>query len=241
MRSELPTQELLLRRSLPVVINSFNQYTYLKNLLEKLESDGFRNFMIVDNNSTYTPLLAYYDELNKSGKAAVIFYGENKGPHFFHMKGVYKLFGSLPHIYTDPDLDYDFLAPTFLTELMTVSEKYSMFKVGPALQIPQPSEIDETMYCVQDGVKWSIADWESRYWKEQVDEGLFYPGHIDTTFHLFNPTYFKVGSDLIDGIRVGKDGFVFKHIPWYKDKHIPSQEKSHYAHSASDKNSWKSA
>ena len=78
MRSELPIQEILLRRSLPVVINSFNQYTYLKNLLGKLESDGFRNFMIVDNNSTYAPLLAYYDELNKSGKAAVILYGENK-------------------------------------------------------------------------------------------------------------------------------------------------------------------
>jgi hypothetical protein len=241
MKSELPTQEILLRRSLPVVVNSFNQYTYLKNLLEKLESDGFRNFMIVDNNSTYAPLLSYYDELNKSGKAAVILYGENKGPHFFHMKGVYKLFGSLPHIYTDPDLDYDFLAPTFLTELMTVSEKYSMFKVGPALQIPHSYEIDEMMYCDQDGVRWGIADWESRYWKEQVDEGLFYPGHIDTTFHLFNPTYFKVGSDLIDGIRIGKDGFIFKHLPWYKNKISPKDESDFYANHVTEKSSWKSS
>jgi hypothetical protein len=103
MKSELPTQELLLRRSLPVVINSFNQFTYLKNLFDKLEADGFRNFIIVDNCSTYPPLLAYYDHLNVSGRAAVVMYGENKGPHFFHMKGVYKLFGSLPHIFTDPD------------------------------------------------------------------------------------------------------------------------------------------
>jgi hypothetical protein len=241
MKSELPTQELLLRRSLPVVINSFNQFTYLKNLFEKLEADGFRNIMIVDNNSTYAPLLDFYEHLSLSGRAAVIFYGENKGPHFFHMKGVYKLFGSLPHVYTDPDLDYDFLSPTFLTELMTVSEKYSMFKVGPALKIPAPSEIDTDMYCLHDGVKWGIADWEARYWKEQVDDGLYYPGHIDTTFHLFNPPYFKIGSDLIDGIRVGKEGFIFKHIPWYKDKRIPVKEQVYYTRSASEKNSWKSA
>ena len=241
MRSELPIQEILLRRSLPVVINSFNQYTYLKNLLGKLESDGFRNFMIVDNNSTYAPLLAYYDELNKSGKAAVILYGENKGPHFFHMKGVFKLFGSLPHIYTDPDLDYDFLAPTFLTELLTFSEKYSMFKVGPALQIPSDSDIDEGMYCVQDGVRWSIRDWEKRYWREQIEEGLYYPGHIDTTFHLFNPKYFDIGAALIDGIRVGKEGFIFRHLPWYRSKRIPSQEQIFYSVHASEKSSWKAS
>ena len=240
MKSELPTQELLLRRSLPVVINSFNQFTYLKNLLEKLESDGFRNFMIVDNHSTYEPLLAYYDQLNMSGRATIILYGENKGPHFFHMKGVYKLFGSLPHLFTDPDLDYASLAPTFLTELMTVSEKYSMFKVGPALEIPSLAEVDSTMYCIQDGIKWSIADWEARYWKEQIDKDLYYPGHLDTTFHLFNPTYFKIGSDLIDGIRVGKPGFIFKHLPWYKHKQVPDQELIYYSRCASEKNSWKS-
>ena len=239
MKSELPTQELLLRRSLPVVINSFNQFTYLKNLFDKLEADGFRNFIIVDNCSTYPPLLAYYDHLNVSGRAAVVMYGENKGPHFFHMKGVYKLFGSLPHIFTDPDLDYADLSPTFLTELMTISEKYSMFKVGPALEIPKPTEIDPNMYCIQDGAKWSISDWESRYWKEQVEEGLYYPGHIDTTFHLFNPAYFNVGSDLIDGIRIGKRGFVFKHLPWYKNKRIPNDEYSLYLKNASDKSSWK--
>lgn len=242
MKSELSIQEVLLRRTLPVVINSFNQYTYLKNLIDKLTKNEFRNIIVVDNNSTYPPLLKYYNEVNQTGRAEVILYGENKGPHFFHMKGVYKLFGSLPHLYSDPDIDFDGLSTNFLTELMTVSEKYSMFKVGPALEIPDSSEIDTNMYCIQDGVRWTISEWESRYWKDQVEIGLYYPGQIDTTFHLFNPAYFKAGSDLIDGIRIGKPGFIFKHLPWYKHKgRQPSLEREFYEKMASKKNTWRLA
>ncbi len=242
MRSEpLQTQELLLRRTLPLIINSFNQFTYLKNLLTKLDRDQFKNIIIVDNDSKYDPLLSYYEELNAIGQVAIIFYGENKGPHFFHMKGVYKLFGSLPHLYTDPDLDYDELAPNFLTELMTISEKYSMFKVGPALEIPSPDEIDNNIYCVHEARRWTIAEWEQQFWRNQIEEGLYYPGQIDTTFQLFNPKYFTVGSELIDGIRIGKPGFRFKHLPWYSHKgYVPKLEQDFYSTTSSQKNTWKS-
>jgi len=239
MRSDLSLQESLLRRTLPVVINSFNQYTYLRNLIEKLRADGFTNFVVCDNASTYPPLTKYYEELVTGGLAQLIPYGDNKGPHFFHMKGVYKLFGSLPHLYSDPDLTYDELSPNFLTELMVVSEKYSMFKVGPALEIPSKNELDNSVYSLQNGRRVGVAEWESQFWKEQVEPGYYYPGHLDTTFHLFNPRYFKVGSDLIDGIRIGKDGFIFKHLPWYIDKRMPRIEIDFYKNAASSKNSWK--
>ncbi len=240
MKSDLSAQELLLRRTLPVVINSFNQFTYLKNLIEKLERDSFRNFIIIDNNSKYPPILSYYLKLENDGRAAIIYYGENKGPHFFHMKGIYRLFGSLPHIFTDPDLSYEALSENFVTELMITSEKYSMFKVGPALEIPGDEELDHSVYCEKEGVRYSVKDWEKQFWSAQVETGLYYPGQIDTTFHLFNPKYFKVGSCLIDGIRIAKPGFIFKHLPWYKDKgRLPNEESIFYKAHATAKNTWR--
>jgi hypothetical protein len=238
MKNDLSTGELILRKTLPVIINVFNQYTYLKNLIDKLSEDGFVNFIILDNASTYPPLLNYYGTIGKSYKAIIIHYGENRGPHFFHMKGLYKTFGSLPHLYTDPDVSYDILADNFVTELMIASEKYSMFKVGPALELPADNEIDNDMYCIQSGKRYSIKEWEAQFWTDQVELGYFYPGRIDTTFQLFNPKYFEIGTALIDGIRLAKPGFIFKHLPWYRDKKVPDAEWRYYRNHSSSKASW---
>ena len=240
MKSDLSTGEVILRKTIPIIINSFNQYTYLRNLIEKLKSDGFANFIILDNASTYPELQKYYKCLERTNDALIIYYGGNYGPHFFHQKGLYKVFGSLPHIYTDPDLSYDDLADNFLTELMIAAEKYSMFKVGPALEIPRNEDIDKSMYCVQNGKRYTIAEWEGQWWTEQVEPGYYYPGRIDTTFHLFTPKYFERGSALMNGIRIGKSGFIFKHLPWYRNKDMPEIEIKYYKTVASEKNSWKS-
>lgn len=240
MKSDLSVGEIILRRTIPVFINSFNQLTYLRNLVDKLQADGFRNIYILDNKSTYPPLLNYYGDLTGKSQAEVIFYGENRGPHFFHMKGVFKIFGSLPHIFSDPDLSYENLAPNFLTRLMEVSEKYKMFKVGPALELPSESELDASLYTEKDGKRLGVREWESQFWETQIEENLYYPGQIDTTFHLFNPKYFVVGSALIDGIRTGGEGFTFKHLPWYLERIVPQEEINYYKTAASEKNSWKS-
>jgi hypothetical protein len=238
MKNSLSAGELILRRTLPVIINSFNQYTYLSNLVNKLESDLFNNFVILDNNSTFPPLLDYYREITAKNRAVIVYYGQNYGPHYFHLKGVYRQFGSLPHLYTDPDLSYDTLADNFLTELMIASEKYSMFKVGPALALPTDEEIDKNTYCINNGRQYSVFEWESQYWKEQVEPGYYYPGRIDTTFHLYNPRYFQVGSALIDGIRIAKPGFLFKHLPWYSKKLPTESEQQYYKRYANSNSTW---
>jgi len=229
---DLPIQELLLRRTLPVVINSYNQYTYLHQLVEKLTRDQFKNIVVLDNDSTYPRLLSYYKSLTKSGQVLIIYYGENRGPHFFHLRHLYRMFGSLPHLYTDPDVSYEELAPDFVSHLLFLSEKYSMFKVGPALEIPSAEDTDPAVFCQNKGRRYTVQEWEGQFWEKQIEEGVYYPGHIDTTFHLFNPKHFPNDLALVDGIRVGKPGFVFKHLPWYKQKITTTDEERLYRASA---------
>ena len=49
-------------KQIPIVINNFNRLGYLKRLIASLESRGYKNIHIIDNNSTYPPLLEYYEK-----------------------------------------------------------------------------------------------------------------------------------------------------------------------------------
>ena len=47
-------------KDIPIVINNYNRITTLLQLINGLESRGYRNIYIIDNKSTYPPLLEYY-------------------------------------------------------------------------------------------------------------------------------------------------------------------------------------
>ena len=50
-------------KSIPIIIISFNQLFYLQKLVSFLTSNGSKNIVIVDNNSTYKPLLSYFETI----------------------------------------------------------------------------------------------------------------------------------------------------------------------------------
>ena len=52
-------REITLRSTIPLVINVFNQHHYLQRMVNQFAENGFRNIVILDNNSSYPPLLAY--------------------------------------------------------------------------------------------------------------------------------------------------------------------------------------
>ena len=49
-------------KSVPIVINNFNRVNTLITLIHGLEIRGYNNIYIIDNNSTYPPLLEYYKD-----------------------------------------------------------------------------------------------------------------------------------------------------------------------------------
>jgi hypothetical protein len=233
----MDARETILRKTIPVVINSFNQPTYLENIYNKFKLNSFKNIIILDNLSSFKGMESLYEKLRQDG-ATIFYYGENNGPRYFHYNGAYKILDNIPHLYTDPDIDFDILNDKFLSLLIDLSNRYSIFKVGSALEIPSEEDIKPDMHYIQpntNGKKVPIIEWESQFWKEEVEPGI-YNSPIDTTLHLFNPIFFTDREKFITGLRVALNGFIVRHSPWYKNDTISSDERVFYK--ATDKDGW---
>ena len=71
---------------IPVFIISYNRLSYIEQMIEQLEKYGMRNIHIIDNASTYPPLLRYYDTL----KYDVIRMKENLGHMVFWKSNIFE-------------------------------------------------------------------------------------------------------------------------------------------------------
>ena len=221
-------RELSLRRTIPLVLNVRNQHFYLRNFVDRFHANGFRNIVVIDNQSTYPPLLAYFDELQRTQKALGIFYGRNLGPHRFFTANIYRqLFESTPFLYSDPDLEWSQLDPNFLSRLFDISRSTGVFKVGSALTVPRQEQLKlPVTQFTFEGKTYSIPEWESQFWRNEVAPDI-YSGVIDTTLHLFNTPLYQGGA-LITGLRVAGAGFEAKHLPWFQDDPCPAEDLAYY-------------
>ena len=50
-------------KTIPIIIISFNQLHYLRQLVDFLLRQGYTRIVILDNASTYTPLLDYFETI----------------------------------------------------------------------------------------------------------------------------------------------------------------------------------
>lgn len=235
----LDIQERVLRRTMPVIINSYNQPTYLKNIVSKLRAEDFCNIYVLDQASTNPELIAYLGALQANGDAMPLRSPVNKGPHEFFLSRLYELFGGAPLMYTDPDLTWDILAPNFVTRHIEIAHRYRIFKVGSALTIPSENDAKPNLLTMVDpSGPMSVAQFESRYWTTPIEPDV-YNAPIDTTMHLFVPAYYEVGRPLITGARLAGAGFELKHLPWFRDDPIPAEEYAFYLQSSTH-TTWRS-
>lgn len=216
----------MLRAAIPVVINSFNQFTYLKNMVESLLGHGFRSITVLDQASEYPPLLEYLNTLHRERTISLVRLPVNMGPHWFFQKRVFRFVPS-PFIFTDPDIALpDHLDNLFCLRLYEATERHQVAKAGCALDISTPEKFKDTGY-IHDGVEYRIWEWEKQFWKDEVENGIF-RAEIDTTFHLFN-TQFLAKEGFYDGVRLAGPGFTARHLPWYAEHGIANDEAAYYA------------
>ena len=209
--------------SIPTVIISWNQLSFVKNMVEKLKK--YKNpIIILDNNSTFKPIFNYFKEIKEElgEKITIKLLKENYGSNVY-----LKIKHRLPKVFmlSDPDIDINEKMPENFAEILfKLSNKYRVYKVGLALEL---KDKEKFVRCAKKGNP--LYEYQLRYWKEKIPNKDYelYRAAVDTTFCLVNSKYKVEGiNPIMPAIRIAGN-FTARHLPWYKNllkDMIPSDE-----------------
>lgn len=213
---------LLSAQYIPIIINNYNRHSFLIRLITALKRYGFRKIVILDNNSTYLPLLDYYRQTD----CEVVRLQSNYGHLALWKSGMYKKYRWDYYVYTDPDvLPIESCPDDFLVYFRSLLSRFRhLDKVGFGIMIDDLPEC----FSLRDKVR----KYEARYWNSPVGDGL-YDAPIDTTLALYKPlTHLKDGhAYTLRAYRTGPP-YLLRHLPWYQDTSNPDEEEMYYRSSA---------
>ena len=212
--------------NIPVYINNFNRLKYLKILIKKLESLGYTNINIIDNNSTYEPLLLYYQN---ECKYRVIKLNKNKGHLSLWKSWIYLQLLNSYYIYTDPDVvPCDDIPENFVETIINKMQSNNrIYKIGLSLRIDDLPDSNKN--------KDNVIEWESKWWKCKTN-GM-YKAHVDTTFAIYAPWSWGGSNEHRDMYRMDRP-FSAHHLPWYENSNEMTEENSYYRNSLKTKTHW---
>lgn len=210
--------------SIPIIINNKNHLTYLMRLIKSLEKRGYTNIYIIDNHSTYQPLLDFYDKTSYQ----VFRLSKNVGFCALWDTDIFAQFEGQYYVYTDSDLELVDECPTdFMVIMRYLLDKYSLGKVG--LSLP----IDDLPPHFANREK--VQKWETAFNTEKV-ERLAYNARVDTTFALYKPNVFGDANALL-GFRT-RFPYSARHLPWYENTAALTEEQQYYYNNVSSSTHW---
>ena len=207
-------------QDVPIFINARDRVGVMKKLIDWLLDAGYRNLIILDNDSTYKKLLKYYKELEKDSRVKIVFLKRNFGyKAIWESKILETLKISTPYVYTDPDVVPAENCPKdFVKKLYKLlDDNHEIRKVGLGLIYD-----DVTFFGKEETFKR-----EQNYCKGgDIGDNISY-AQVDTTFAL----YANLRSyNLRFSLRTYGD-FVARHLPWYFDyDNLPEDEKYYMEH-----------
>ena len=199
---------------IPIFINNFNRLGCLKTLVHWLIRAGYRNIWVMDNDSTYPPLLEYYSQMEEeAGSVRIYRLGKNLGHTALWDSGILeKLRVKGVYVYTDSDVVPSCHCPTdFLQHLLDVLRRYPFLKkVGLGLHTEDITYFDAE----------KTKEMEKRFYLHKMEEELYF-GAVDTTFALYrNYRHYHL---YVSARTTGK--FMAHHLPWYYDyRNLPDDE-----------------
>lgn len=208
---------------IPIILNNRDTLYNLAVLIEYLEELGYTNIIILDNCSTYKPLLDYYGQI----KYQVIMLDNNYGAYAIWESGVYKKFYKDYYVYSDSDIMPVEQCPNdFLQHFKNIlDDNIFTLKAGFSLKL---NDLPESF-----PYKKEVLYHESKFF-DKVNE-LFYNAPIDTTFALYKP--FAKGGWKLKGARTTKP-YEARHMPWYFDPNLLADDSIHYIMNATAYTHW---
>jgi hypothetical protein len=210
--------------TVPIVINNFNRLSYLKRLIAALSVRGYDNTYVIDNCSTYEPLLQYY----RDSGLRVFHLDANVGYLALWTTAIGASFVDAHYVYTDVDIEPASDCPDdFIARFAEVLTRYpDVAKVGFGLKI---DDLPAT-YDLRD----QVVEHEGALLTGQVEPGL-HRAPIDTTFALYRPG--AAGGAWLPSMRTGAP-YLARHLPWYTDSSRPDDEESYYRRTATTSSHW---
>ena len=201
--------------SVPVIIINRNWLTYLRDMVEELLKRGCTDITVIDNASTYPPLLDYY---NKLTMVRVLRLSDNMGPWALCQSSFFwDIVKNDRFILSDPDIDIKQTPLTLVSDLVCLKDKYKEYnKIGVALRV------DDLPDALK--IKTAIQKWEARFWLSAVEPDI-YAAPVDTTFALWEGGVGSLG--LSNCLRVAGE-YTCRHRPWYIDFSGLSEEEAYW-------------
>ena len=213
--------------SVPVYVNTFNRLTTTRKLCEQIAALDNAVPVIIDNASTWEPLLDWYQHC----PFEVIRLTENYGHHAPWAAKVVDRPNDGFYCVTDCDLDLEGI-PADLMEVLQVplkSFRGPVIKSGVALRIDDIPPWQTT-----------VKEWESRFWRNRI-VGSYYAAPIDTTLAMYRRHTPHRLATRVAGVRAVRVAgqYTARHVPWYLDPTNLDEENANYFATANDSNSWK--
>jgi hypothetical protein len=213
------------KHKFPIFIISRDRLDPLEKLLTWLEKSGSQSITILDNASTYPPILAFFEQC----QYRVIRYKKNWGHKIVTKSAEIKRASqSGYYVITDPDvLPRDTCPLDAIEYFYELLQKYPDYrKAGFGL-------------CIDDlpdyyAHKEQVIRWERQFWSKELEKDV-YNAPIDTTFALYRP---GLAFAQYPSIRTGGE-YMARHLPWYTNSNALSAEEQYYRlHARKDVSNW---
>ncbi len=212
-------------RQYPIFITCRDRLSCLLELLHWLERAGHTCIYLIDNESTYPPLLAFFD----TTPYPVIKLDSNLGGRAPWTSGVVDdIAAGNFYVVTDPDVVPVAECPLdAVAHFRALLDRYpNRIKAGFGLKI------DDLPTYYRHAAE--VRAWESRFWTNEVEPGV-YAASIDTTFALYRP---GVPFELDPSLRTGAP-YLARHMGWYvRSRRLGAEERYYQEHAASDTRMW---
>jgi len=211
--------------TIPIYINNRNWLTSTREMADFFAQVPRCEVIIVDNASTYEPLLDWY---NQGCPYKVVRLPQNSGSHAPWTSGavlpapVHRAwFGSDYYVVTDPDLRFEGCPRDVLDVLVDGYEAYpEITKVGVSLEI---TDIPQDAISARE-----VVAWESQFWTNRRD-GRFFNAGVDTTFALYG-----VGIPCKGNCLRADRPYTARHLPWYFTLDSLTEEQTYYLQNATN-------
>lgn len=214
--------------TIPIIVLTFNRRECLEKFVSAIKKRFTNPIVIIDNNSTYPPLLEYLSELECEG-CKVYRMNDNMGHMTFWIKDEFEAYRKDFYIFSDPDIVLmDECPDDLICRLFNVLENYpNLRKVAPSLNV---KDIPETSVFYND--EFITAEERSFNNVRYVKKADAYANPTDTTFALYPPETISV-KDHFASLRLAYP-YQAIHTPWMKEKDtITEEDRYYFSHRAS--------